>query len=215
MGLNFVSEIKGIIDDPKYGYADDQIMINTGFRMLDFLNGGVTSNKGNRTVQTGVDAGKIITIIGKPGAGKSTLAVQIAGNMLERYEQSSLFILDFEQAHSESRIKGVTGMSDEMFEDKVIIKQTGITTETVLEIVKQIKTLKLKHKKELLVDNAEGFIDYKTGKLKKILPPTIIIVDSAAMMMPRDDLEKEEIQGQMSTTQAAKMNSQLSNWFVV
>ena len=205
MGKNFIGELKGIIDDPKYGYADDQMMIKTGFRMFDYLNG----NKGKTNLNLGIDAGKIITIIGKPGAGKSTFAVQIAGNILKRYEQSSLFILDFEQAHSESRIKAVTGLTDEEYEEKVTIKQTGISTETVLEIVTQIKNLKLKYKKELSIENNEGFIDPKTGKLKVILPPTVVIVDSAAMMMPKDDMFLDEMTGQMSATQAAKANTQL------
>lgn len=194
MGKNFINQLKDIIDDPKYGYADDQVMIRTGLTIFDYLNG----NRSKEGLNLGIDAGKIVTVIGKPGAGKSTFAVQIAGNILKQYEQSSLFILDFEQSHGESRIKAVTGMSDEEYEERVIIKQTGISTETVLEIAIQIKDLKLKHKKELLVPNVEGHLDKKTGKVKMILPPTIMIVDSAAMMMPKDDMFKDEMTGQMS-----------------
>jgi RecA/RadA recombinase len=211
VGKNFIAELKEIIDDPKFGYADDQMMIKTGLPILDYLNG----NKGRNNLNVGIDAGKVITIIGKPGSGKSTLALQISGNILKRYEQSSLFILDFEQSHGEARIKAVTGLTDEEYEDKVTIKQTGIATETVLEIVKQIKILKLKHRKDLEVENKEEFIDHKTGKLKVILPPTILIVDSAAMMMPKDEMFADEMSGAMGATQAARVNTQLRNWLIV
>jgi RecA/RadA recombinase len=194
VGKNFIGELKEIIDDPKFGYADDQMMIKTGLPILDYLNG----NRGRHNLNLGIDAGKVVTIIGKPGSGKSTMALQIAGNILKRYEQSSLFILDFEQSHGEARIKAVTGLTDEEYDEKVTVKQTGIATETVLEMVKQIKTLKLKYKKELTIENKEGFIDHKTGQLKTMLPPTIMIVDSAAMMMPRDDMFSDEMSGQMS-----------------
>ena len=41
-----------------------------------------------------------------------------------------------------------------------------------------------------------------------MLPPTVVIVDSLAMMMPEDNLSTEEIQGSMAATGIAKVNSQ-------
>ena len=91
----------------------------------------------------------------------------------------------------------VTGMSEEEYEDKVTIKQTGISTETVLRMAAQIKELKLKHKKELLTDNLEG-VTGDDGKIVKILPPTILLVDSVATMLPDKVSDDEgEISGQM------------------
>jgi RecA/RadA recombinase len=58
-----------------------------------------------------------------------------------------------------------------------------------------------------MTENKEGIME--DGKLKKILPPTVVIVDSIAMMMPRDVLAAEEISGQMTATALAKANTQL------
>jgi RecA/RadA recombinase len=205
---NFISELMGIIDDPKFGYDEDQVMIKTGFDVVDYLNGNAIEQKGKKKLNIGIDAGKIITIIGKTGVGKSTFAVQMANNIISKYEQGSMFILDFEQSNNKDRIRMITGMSEAEFEKRVSIKKIGISTETVLEIISQIKTLKLQHKKDLLVENKEGIVDDK-GKLIKILPPTVVLVDSIAMMMPKNILETEEMTGQMSATAMAKANTQL------
>jgi predicted ATP-dependent serine protease len=208
-GKNFINELNEIMSDKKFGYNEDQLMLSTGFDVIDYLNGNVTTTTdGKRKYNIGVDAGKIITIIGKTGVGKSTLALQIASNIIRRYDQSSLFVLDFEQSNSKDRIRSITGMSEEEFDQKVSIKKIAISTETVLEMVSQIKKLKIEHKDELLTPNKEGILDEK-GKPKKILPPTVILVDSIAMMMPRNAVEAEEMTGQMSATQMAKSNTQL------
>jgi RecA/RadA recombinase len=205
---NFISELMGIIDDPKFGYDEDQVMIKTGFDVVDYLNGNAIEQKGKKKLNIGVDAGKIITIIGKTGVGKSTFAVQMANNIISKYEQGSMFILDFEQSNNKDRIRMITGMSEADFEKRVSIKKIGISTETVLEMASQIKALKIQNKKDLMTENKEGIFDDK-GKLIKILPPTVVIVDSIAMMMPRDVLATEEMTGQMSATQMAKSNTQL------
>jgi RecA/RadA recombinase len=207
---NFINELNQIMSDAKFGYNEDQTMISTGFEVIDYLNGNATLNSdGSKRYNTGVDAGKIITIIGKTGVGKSTLALQMASSIVRRYEQSSLFVLDFEQSNSKDRIRAITGMTEEEFDQKVNIKKIGISTETVLQMISQIKQLKLENKKDLLTPNKEGIIDPETGKLKLILPPTIIFVDSVAMMMPKEVLEGEEMTGQMSATAMAKANTQL------
>ena len=207
--MDFINELNEIISDKKYGYDEEQTMIKTGFNTLDFLNGNISvKDNGDKTLNVGVDAGKIITIIGKTGSGKSTLAVQIGANIISRYEQGSMFVLDFEQSNGKDRVRSITGMTEEEFDRRIAIKKIGISTETVLQIVTQIKQLKLKHKKELMTDNAEGVLE-PDGKLRKILPPTVVIVDSVAMMMPADDLDSEEMKGQMAATAAAKANTRL------
>jgi RecA/RadA recombinase len=207
-GKDFISELNSILSDEKFGYNEDQVMIKTGFPSIDYLNGNsIKLDKGTR-YNVGVDAGKIVTIIGKTGTGKSTLAVQMAASIVRRYDQGSMFILDFEQSNSEDRVRSITGMGEKEFNQKVSIKKIGISTETVLEMASQIKKLKLEHKKDLLVDNKEGIVG-EDGKPVKILPPTVVIVDSIAMMMPRDVLSTEEMTGQMSATQMAKANTQL------
>ncbi len=208
VGKDFISELNSILSDEKFGYNEDQVMIKTGFPSIDYLNGNSIKLEKTTKYNVGIDAGKIVMIIGKTGTGKSTLAVQMAASIVRRYEQGSMFVLDFEQSNSEDRVRSITGMDEKEFNQKVSIKKIGISTETVLEMASQIKKLKIEHKKDLLVDNKEGILD-ENNKLVKILPPTVVIVDSIAMMMPRDVLATEEMTGQMSATQMAKANTQL------
>jgi RecA/RadA recombinase len=206
---SFISELSDLMKDPKFGYDEEQIMIKTGMPTVDFLNGNVvTDKKAGKKFNIGINAGKIITVIGKTGTGKSTFAIQMASNIVQRYDQSTLFILDFEQSNTRDRVRMITGMDEETFDQKVSIRKIGISTETVLELASQIKTVKIAHQKELLTDNKEGILD-RDGEVKKILPPTVVIVDSVAMMMPREVLAAEEISGQMTATALAKANTQL------
>ena len=101
MGKNFINELKGIMNDPKFGSQNDSIHIKTGLNMFDYLNGNVIpKSDGTKYFNLGISSGKQIMVIGKSGSGKSTLALQIATNIIRRYDESSLFILDFEQSHT-------------------------------------------------------------------------------------------------------------------
>ena len=152
------------------------MMIKTGFDSIDYLNGQITiKDDGTKIPNLGIDAGKIVTIIGKSGSGKSTMALQMAANIIKKYDQGSMFVMDFEQSNTKDRIRNITGMSEEYFDEHVTLKQTGISTNSVLRLAMQIKKLQMDHEKELLVDNAEGVYD-EDGKLRKILPPTVIRV---------------------------------------
>ena len=196
--VNFISELRGIMKDPKFGEENDCIHVRTGFKIFDYLNGSVIPLKdGSKYFKIGIGSGKQIMIIGKSGSGKTTFALQLGASIIKRYEQSSMFILDFEQSHSRERIRMVTGMTEDELNEKISIKQVGIHTETVLRMAAQIKELKLKNKKALLTDNLEGVLD-DNGKPVKILPPTILLVDSIATMLPEKVTDDEgEISGQM------------------
>jgi predicted ATP-dependent serine protease len=195
---NFMDELKKEMSDSKFGSENNSIHIRTGVNMFDYLNGSaIPTVNGDKVYNLGLGSGKQVMIIGKSGSGKSTLALQIATNIIRRYEQSSLFVLDFEQSHTKERIRMISGMSDQEFDQKVTIKQTGISTETVLRMASQIKELKLKHKKDLMTPNLEGHLG-EDGKPEKILPPTVLLIDSIATMLPEKVNEDEgEISGQM------------------
>lgn len=156
---------------------------------------------------TGLSNGRIAMVIGKSGSGKSTLAIQMGVNMIKGYDDGLMYLYDFEQNNTRERIRMVTGVSEEYYNDHITILREGISTESVLRMLSKIKELKVKNEKELLVPNENGIKDEK-GELVKILPPTVVIVDSLAMMMPEDNLAEEEIQGSMAATSTAKINSQ-------
>ena len=208
--MSFINEIKNAINsDPEiFGREREQFMHNTGFMNFDYLNGMCTTlDSGEKNFSTGIDAGKIMMIIGKSGSGKSTFAIQTAYNIIKKYDEGSLFIYDFEQSNTENRIRSVTGMSEEYYKNHVTIRSVGISAEAVLSLAIKIRDLKMKSEEALLVPNQEGILD-KDGKPLHILPPTVIIVDSLATCLPKAQIN-EEISGQMQATAIAKTNTAL------
>jgi len=190
------------------GSLEDDFTLSTGLVPFDFLNGEIIlKDDGTRQLYTGISAGRIIQIIGKSGTGKSTLAAQIGINIIQRYENGLMYWFDFEQSTTVDRIRKVTGISEKYAKEHLSIQRKGITTEKVLLTLSKLKEMKLAHEKELLVPNENGIKD-EAGKVINILPPTVVVVDSLAMMMPEDNAETEEIQGAMSATGIARVNAQ-------
>ena len=194
MGL--MSELTNNIrnDEKNYGYNKDQFMFHTGFKLFDFMNGQAVYNSKKKAEEylTGIDAGKSIMIVGPTGSGKTTLGLQLAASIMQKYDESTLFIFDFEQSHTKARIQAVTGFSDEYLDSHVEIKKVGIYTDTVLKLVNQIASFKKQHVKELLTPNKEGVLN-ESGEPVKIMPPTFVFIDSIASMRPREANEGDEL----------------------
>lgn len=209
--MSLIEELNGIIrNDPKtFGaVSDHDFTTKTGFENFDYLNGQIiTLDSGEKQLYTGLSNGRIVQIIGKSGTGKSTLAMQIGANIIKRYDNGLLYLFDFEQNNTKERFRGVTGVSEDYFRQHCTILRDGINTEAVLMLLSKIKEFKLAHEKELLVDNENGIVG-EDGKVIKVLPPTVVIIDSLAMMMPKDVMSEEEMAGSMQATTIAKSNTQ-------
>ena len=212
MGL-LTGKLNNIIreDTKNYGYTQDQVCLNSDFTLFDYLNGSVDIRKdGSKFYKVGVESGKSIMIVGKPGSGKSSFGIQLAASIMKKYDESTLIIYDFEQSHSETRIKSLTGMTDEYFNDHVTIKSTGIYTESVLKLIKQIAEFKKENEKQLLIENKEGVKD-SDGNLVKILPPTIVFVDSLASMRTKDSLNTDDMASLTAGARNAVSNKDFYN----
>jgi len=194
MGL-ITDQLNSIIEGnhKDFGYNIPQLMFRTDFQVLDYLNGQTTYAKnGELNFNIGIDAGKPIMIVGKPGSGKTTFAIQLIHSIMKKYNESTMYYLDYEQSATETRVKNITGMSDDYYKEHVIMKKVGIYTETLLRLVKQVAKFKKDHEKELLVPNLEGALN-EDGTIRKIMPPTFILVDSIASMKTADYQEGEEL----------------------
>lgn len=118
-----------------------------------------------------------------------------------------MYYYDFEKGTDKNRIRAISGMSEEYFNEHVTILKTDISTEKVLLMLYKLKEFKKSHEKEFLVDN-ENKIKNSNGEIIKVLAPTVVIIDSLSAMMPEGNFEAEEIQGQMSQTGIARVNGQ-------
>ena len=215
MGL--MSDLKKAIesDEKNFGKENVPFMHKSDFQIFDYLNGQLDYSKSGKPIfNVGSDAGTSSMVVGKPGSGKSTFAYQYAYSIMKKYDESSLYIMDFENAFKESRFKSITGCDTEYYKEHVTVKSTKIYTETVLKLVMQIAKFKTSPEveKQLLIENAEGIVD-EDGKLTKILPPTFIIVDSLALMRTKDFQEagknNDEFNGLTSGGRNAIVNKEL------
>lgn len=197
-------------DKKKYGYQAQDYMFKTGILPFDWANAQIIARDGSEFDDIGIDMGKSIMISGKPGCGKTTFGLQLAASIMKKYDESTMFYLDYEGAFNPDRVMALTGFNAEEvggFEldkdgnplpgTRIQVKQIGIYRDTILRLVYQTKYFKLAHKKELEVENKEGILDEK-GNIKKILPPTFIFVDSIAGIYDELDKKGEEEVGSLT-----------------
>jgi RecA/RadA recombinase len=172
----------------------------TGIDLFDYRNGRLELGE----PMIGIDGGKILTIIGKSGTGKSTLAIQIATNIVASYEHSQVIHLDYERATTRARIQQVTRWSEELIKSKYILMNRQIYSETLYQLVKATAKIKLEKFNELKIPT--GKFDDEGNEIF-ILPPTVFLVDSWATVVPKEISEEAELSGQMAATAIAKTNN--------
>lgn len=192
MGILF-DEVSSIMDKEGLGGRDLYTpTYRTGIDILDYRAGRFENDE----IKLGLDGGKIITIIGKSGTGKSTLGLQIALKMIEDYENGMLIHFDYEGAATEARVKDLSGWSDDEIKKKYMIRNVDIYSETLYSTVKALEKLKCKPEMFDKIKVDSGSVDEK-GNPIYVLPPTVLLVDSWACVVPKDISTEEELSGRL------------------
>ena len=196
------SSIKGMIEnDASLGVTSDQLpTYRTGLDLFDYKNGCVDEG----IAYIGLDGGKIITLVGKSGTGKSAAAVQIACGITEKYEDSQVIHLDFERATKKLRIMNLSKWTKEMYDEKYIYLDKDINTESTFKLIKAIYRIKSENFDALAIPS--GMFN-KNGDEIYALPPTVIIIDSMITMRPKDLEGKEDLPSSMVASAVAKANA--------
>lgn len=180
----------------------------TGFLNFDFMNGTVVhvnnKDKNFNYYSVGIQDGCIVMLIGRPGCGKTTWAVQTACNIVRPFENGCVFHDDIEGGLTEYRKEILSGFTPEEIQSKYISRNTGITAENFYERIKMIHDIKTKEREKYTYNT--GCLDPYGNPIFK-LQPTVYILDSLALLMPSQYTEEEELSGSMSATAAAKTNS--------
>lgn len=203
MSLNLTNLFRKTIEKEKLGSENLHTPIyKTGLDILDYRNGRYE----NESLVTGIDGGKILTIIGKAGTGKSTLGIQVAINIVNNYDHSQVIHLDFERATNISRIQGLSGWNQDKIRDKYILMNRDITSESLYTLIKSIADIKLNKDNYDTLKIDTGKKDYD-GNTVYTLPPTVVLVDSWAVMVPKDIEQEETLSGSMSASSIAKANN--------
>ena len=184
---------------------------STGFLTFDFRNGTVALGKkpdgtAFEYYSIGIADGSMVMIIGRSGCGKTTWTIQAAGNIVRHFPNSAIYHEDIEGGISNSRLYKLAGMSPEIAKTKYVHRNTGITCENFYQRVKMIHDIKMSNREEFEYDT--GLYDEFGTRLYK-LQPTVVILDSLALLMPEKFSDEDEMSGQMSTTATAKANAKI------
>lgn len=188
--------------------AEFDVQYPTMFLNLDYLNGQrihVDDKESGRDYEydsIGIVDGSFNLLIGRSGCGKSTAAKQMAANIIRPYPLGCIFEDSIEGGITHRRNEILTGFSPEDIRDKLLIRNAGVSCESVYKRIKMIYDIKTDHADDYKYDT--GLFDSRGNRIFK-LQPTVYIIDSLAMLMPEKVTQEEELSGQMSATAGAKM----------
>lgn len=212
----FRAEMKKYKDPSMSSESTLPISYPTGFLPLDYMNGALVTNEIIDTGEfqqyesIGIGEGSINSLIGKSGTAKSTMAAQIAGMIISMFKDSVAIYDDVEGGMSLQRFSNVTGLSMRTIAQKVIHRNVGINAENFFERVNAHCTNKIQasitHPDK--VTYFTGTYDYYGNPVYKLIP-TVYILDSLALLVPKELSEEEKLKGQMATTAQAKANAQI------
>lgn len=198
--------LSSLLDDEisKAGAGSSKFIPNysCGIDMLDYRN----AREENGEVLAGYNGGKIFTVIGKAGSGKTSIALKFGFECIAPYEEGQLIHMDYENATTPARaytLARTCGLSKSDLEGRYKYLNENIYTETLYKLVKATAKLKVENYDALKVH----IKDDEDGNPIYVLPPTVFVVDSWASVIPEDISSEEELSGQMSATSIARQNN--------
>lgn len=190
--------------------AGSDVAYSTGFLALDFLNGTIvhvkSEEKDYKYYSCGLADGSIVMVIGRSGCGKTTFVEQVAANIVRPFENGIIYEDNIEGGIIESRRVELSGFTPEEIKERYVVRNSGISNETVFQRIKMIYDLKIANREALEYDT--GLEDIHGERIYKLVP-TVYILDSLAMLSPDNILEDDELGTSMSQTASAKSNSVL------
>lgn len=201
----FRAQVKQTKDYSQKNEMTYSVSYPTGFLNLDFANGYIQEVNGKLLYEIGITDGSINMIISDSGVGKTTICTQIAANIVKRFRTSTVFYEQAEVGTNIQRIKNLSGFrTDKEFSDRFIVRDAGITIESIFDRVKMVHDIKVNNQSDYLYDT--GMIDDRGNPIYKF-EPTIFIVDSVKMVLSKKNAEAEETTN-MSAAVNAKANSE-------
>ena len=199
----FREQVKQTKDISQINEMTYSVSYPTGFLNLDFANGYIQEVNGKMRFELGISDGSINMIISESGTGKTTLVSQMASNIIKPFKSSTIFYDQAEVGTNIQRIKQLSGLSDEDFKNRFIVRDSGITIESIYDRVKMIHDIKVGDQNNYTYDTG---MQYQGSNVIKF-EPTLYIVDSVKMVLSKKNAEAEETNN-MSAATNAKANSE-------
>jgi len=162
--------------------------LKTGFPLFDYFFGSVVNihNEIGQIVQQlprlGQACGVINHLIGMSSSGKTSLAIQLAANLIRPYKNGQILHFDCEQRMDISRIENLSQLPIQDFRDggRYILRSGMVGMDIIQGMIMDLYASKTKIKDEITVttDSLDEF-----GKPIQILEPTVIIIDSVKSLL--------------------------------
>ena len=196
------------------------VAYKTGFPELDYDMGFMVNvfDDNNKLMKTypakGIVAGSVVCIIGKTHVGKTTLASQIAANIVRPFPSGCVFHYDLEGGSNPTRVSNITRLYPSEMEDKYILRQAGGSIEELKATIANIYLEKIGNPSVYMYDTGE--LD-SYGKPLTAFAPTVLVIDSVASMTTivnentKDGIKKlEEISSQ---TEVMRLTAEIGRFF--
>ena len=200
----FREQVKQTKDISQINEMTYSVSYPTGFLNLDFANGYIQEIDNKKRFELGISDGSLNMLISTSGLGKTTIATQIACNIIKPFSSSCIFYEQAEVGTNIQRIKNLTGYTDKEFSNKFIIRDSGITTESIFKRVKMIHDIKVRDPESFTYDT--GIRDLKNNPVIKF-EPTVVLIDSVKMVLSEKSTDADETSN-MTGAQNAKTNSE-------
>lgn len=200
----FREQVKKTKDISMINEQQHSIAYSTGFLNIDFLNGSILHINDKKYFEVGIVDGSINAVISRSGEGKSTICCQWASNIIRPFPTSCVYMDNAESGFPLDRAIQLSGFSQDEFQKRFILRDAGITTESIYNRVRLIHDIKVDHAEEYTYDT--GIID-EYGKPIIKFEPTVYILDSLKAILPKNLIEDEGSNMNGATT--ARINSDI------
>lgn len=200
----------------------NSVFLKTGFHLFDYYFGSVINihdaegNLKEQQARVGQAAGTFNLIIGVSGSGKTTIAIQLASNIIRPYELGSIIHYDCEQRMDLSRIENISKLPPVYFRiGKYILKSGMVGLDTIKEMIVKVYSNKMKLQKDIEIETSQ--VD-EFGSKMKILPPTVVIIDSITSVIDEtfsweNSKEVSDMEKLQSNTDGARSAKSLKGFF--
>lgn len=201
----FRNAVKKTKDYSQINEMNYSVSYSTGFPSIDFANGYIQEINGVKRFELGISDGSINMVISDSGLGKTTICTQMACNIVKQFKTSCVFYEQAEVGTNIQRIKNLSGFSsDEEFMRRFIVRDAGITIESIYDRVKMIHDIKIENQDDYLYYT--GLKDMKGDDVYKF-EPTVVIIDSLKVVMSKKNSDAD-MTTNMTAAQNAKTNSE-------
>ena len=154
--------------------------------MLDYMLGyNVHVYEGDQYVETypslGIKDGSVVMIVGKSSTAKTTMAIQIASNIVRNYQEGVVIHYDIERSMNYTRIATLSRFTmPQIANGKYILRRECTTIQDIKRSLAAIYLEKTNNPEKYIVkENVKN----EFNRITEIFAPTVCVIDSIASLL--------------------------------